>query len=302
MASEKKKTQTKKRTGPEYVVELEEGGGMARTLLYAIGAAAGLALGAVLARGLEGTVGREAAERIRSAGRRMTPGRLRRSAGEVELLVELEDRVLDAFLADRVLSEQGIDVGVVAPGVVELSGMVSDRETARRALRAAQQLDGVWSVLNRMEIEDDDRPALLPEEEEGPRGSGAEWTGLRSGMGTRRQGRSTDPGRNDDSQHQRERAVERADREQWEEEGYHHRPRMAARGNDPQNPGGYGEDDLDNQSPYGKHATARPPRDELNSRSRVGEGLKPATELRLEGSDVPLKPHQRQPGDEDRGV
>jgi hypothetical protein len=40
----------------------------------------------------------------------------------------------------------------------------------------------------------------------------------------------------------------------------------------------------------------------LNSQARVGEGMKPGTELRLEQSDVPIKPHQRQPGDEDRGV
>lgn len=301
MASDQTK-KTKKRTQREYVVDLDDGGsGMTRTLVYAVGAVAGLALGAVLAKGMGGELGRGAAEGIRRAGRRMRPGRLRRTAGEVELLVELEDRVLDAFLADRVLSEEGIDVGVVAPGVVELSGRVSDREAARRALREAQRLEGVWSVLNRMEIADGDDAALAPEDEDADRGSGAEWTGLRSGMGTRRQGRSTDPFRNDDSQHQRERAVEKADRDQWEDEGYHHRPRMAARGNDPREPD-YREGELDNQSPYGKHATPRSPREERNSGARVGEGLKPGTELRLEGSDVPLKPHQRAAGDEERGV
>ena len=58
------------------------------------------------------------------------------------------------------------------------------------------------------------------------------------------------------------------------------------------NPTDYEEDELDNQSPHGKHAGSEPeqPQD-LRARSRVGEGLKPGTELRLERSDLPVKPH-----------
>ncbi len=195
-------------------------------------------------------------------------------------------------------------MGAVAPGIVELSGVASGRDALRLALSVAQALDGVQTVINRIEVErGGERWALDPEDVDHARPSGSEWTGMRGGMGSRRQARGTDPDRTDDSQHQREVAVERADRAQFEEEGYHHRPRMAARGDEPARPSAYDEDDLDNQSPYGKHATpAPPPREALNSRARVGEGLKPGTELELEGSDLPLKPHQREHGDEHRGV
>ena len=63
------------------------------------------------------------------------------------------------------------------------------------------------------------------------------------------------------------------------------------------NPTNFREDELDNQSPFGKHAVAQgnptdgPPQ-ALNSQSRVGEGMKPGTELALEAADVPVKPHQ----------
>lgn len=303
MATETKKPNASPRED-EYVVDLEDDGGIARTVVYTVGAVLGLALGAVLVRGLGGVVGQGTADRLRAAGRRMTPDRLRRTAVGADALMDLEDRVLDAFLDDEVLAEEGIDVGVVAPGVVELSNVVSSRQAARRALDVAREIDGVWSVLNRMEMEDDrGRYALDAEEMDRDRGDGGEWTGMRSGMGSRRQGRGTDPDRPDDSHHQRERAVERADRAQFEEEGYHHRPRMAARGYDPNDPRGYDEGELDNQSPYGRHATpAPPPTRDRNPESRVGEGLAPATELTLEGSDLPLKPHQRAPGDEHRGT
>jgi hypothetical protein len=282
------------------VVDLEDdGSGLdTRTLAYALGAIGGVALGALLVRTLAGRVGRAAGGRLRDAVRDRTGG-----DGGGDELMSLEDRVLDAFLADDVLSGEPIDVGAVAPGIVELSGVVSGRDELRLALAVAQRLDGVQTVLNRLEVEGQDRWAMDPEDVYGARESGSEWTGMRGGMGARRQARGTDPDRPDDSQHQRDVAVERADRAQFEEEGYHHRPRVGSRGGEPQNPGGFDEDDLDNQSPYGKHATqAQPPREALNSSVRVGEGLKPGTELTLEGSDLPLKPHQRERGDEHRGI
>ena len=63
-------------------------------------------------------------------------------------------------------------------------------------------------------------------------------------------------------------------------------------GNGQDNPTRYREDELDNQDPYGKHAVSTPEQPQaMHSHSRVGEGLKPGTELALEGSDVPVKPH-----------
>jgi hypothetical protein len=252
-----------------YVVELEGRGGIGRAVAYAGGVVAGVAAVTVIALG---------------ASRRIRRRRGGRSNAERQELLLLEDAVLDAFLADEVLSVEPLEIGAVAPGVVELSGEVSTREVARAAVEIAQRTPGVGTVLNRLEIE--------AESGAGGRDVGREWTGLGTGMGSRRQGRRTDPARPDDSRHQRDVALERADRAQFEEEGLHHRPGLAARGYDPEIPAGMRGSELDNQSPYGRHATPPAPEREASAgEGRVGEGLKPGTELRLEGADLPRKPH-----------
>ena len=292
-------TQKKKRQNRQYVVELEEPD---HKLAYSLGALGGLALAAVLTRGFEGLVGRQAATRIRQsnggAPAQFRPGRLTRDLREQDELLELEDAVLDVFLDDEVLGERGIDVGCISRGIVELSGSVFTRDEAARAMAVAQRVEGVSTVVNRMEIEDE-RERLHPrfDPDEGFEMSGSEWTGNLSGMGRRRQGRETDPDRPDDSHAMREEAIEQADRSQFADEGHHSRPRVGERdevqSTDRQH---YREDELDNQSPYGKHAVPQgspdgPPQ-AMNSQSRVGEGLKPGTELRLEQTDLPVKPHQ----------
>ncbi|HEV3051022.1 MAG TPA: hypothetical protein VGX50_11980, partial [Longimicrobium sp.] len=118
------------------------------------------------------------------------------------------------------------------------------------------------------------------------------------GMGRRRQGSDTDPDRPDDSRLQKEEAIEQADRAQFADEGHYGWPRVGERDEVQEaNRTNYSEDELDNQSPYGKHAVPQGNQDDgppqaLNSQSRVGEGLKPGTELALEAADVPVKPHQ----------
>lgn len=305
-------TQKKKpRREREYVVELEEPGN--HRLAYTLGALGGLALGALLLRGFEGLVGRDAATRIRQgnggAPAQFRPGRLRRPPIEQDELLLLEDAVLDAFLDDELLADRGIDVGVISQGIVELSGSVFTRAEAMRAVAVAQGVEGVATVVNRMEIEDE-RARLHPRFDTDDEGDamGGEWTGHQSGMGSRRQGEDTDPSRRDDSHHQREVAMEQADRSQFEDQGVHSQPRV----NDPHdgrmvNPTNFREDELDNQSPYGKHAVPQgshedgPPQ-AMNSQSRVGEGLKPGVELALEAADLPLKPHQTPSRDTERGV
>jgi BON domain len=305
-------TQKKKRTEREYVVELEEPG--KHRLAYTLGALGGLALGAVLLRGFEGLVGREAATRIRrsngGAPAQFRPGRLVREPRDQDELLLLEDAVLDAFLEDEILGERGIDVGAISLGIVELSGSVFTRAEAAHAVAVAQGVEGVATVVNRMEIEDE-RERLHPRfdsDDEGFEMSGAEWTGNQSGMGRRRQGRDTDPSRPDDSHYQREEAIEQADRAQFADEGHYGWPRVGER-DEVQSPNrtNFSEDELDNQSPYGKHAVPQGSQDDgppqaLNSQSRVGEGLKPGVELRLEQSDVPVKPHQHPSTDHERGV
>jgi hypothetical protein len=309
-------TQKKKRQNREYVVELEEPSN--HRLAYTLGALGGLVLSAWLTRnverGLEGLAGREAATRIRGsnggAPAQFRPGRLRREPRDQDELLLLEDAVLDAFLDDALLCDRGIDVGAISLGIVELSGSVFTRGEAAHAVAVAQGVEGVATVVNRMEIEDE-RGRLHPRfdtDEGGFEMSGAEWTGNQSGMGRRRQGSDTDPARPDDSQFQREEAIEQADRAQFADEGHYGWPRVGERDEvQDANRTHYREDELDNQSPYGQHAVPQgnqddgPPRT-LNSQSRVGEGLKPGVELALEAADLPLKPHQHPSRDNERGA
>ncbi|HET6231346.1 MAG TPA: BON domain-containing protein [Longimicrobiaceae bacterium] len=249
-------------------------------------------------------------ERARGVAATLRPGRLRRAAGAgagTGELSQLEDRVIAAFLEDEVLSMRGIDVGAISDGIVELSGSVWTEDESDRAVAAARRVSGVATVVNRMEVEEQSRRragvvaaaghvAVDDDEDDDATGLSAEWTGRNSGMGRRRQGAQTEPDRSDDSRHNSEVALENADRSQFEDEGYTSRPRVGARPEARPRPGQtphYREDELDNQSPYGKHApvnlTEQP--QELNSDSRVGDAPKPGVELALEASDVPVKPH-----------
>lgn len=241
--------------------------------------------------------------RTRAAGvaAAFRPGRLRRPGREQDELAGLEDAVLDAFLADDVLGERGIDVGAISRGIIELSGSVYTDDEADRAVRLAQRVPGVDTVVNRLEVEDDGhRRGRFPLRDDEAARRETSWTGLQSGMGRRRQGRQTDPDRSDDSQHIREVSMEHTDRSEFELETGHSRPRNAER---PEvqdgKPANFREDELDNQDPVGPHTYGGVPRPpvgpDTNPRSRVGEGPKPGTELRLEAADVPVKPHGASP-------
>jgi osmotically-inducible protein OsmY len=241
--------------------------------------------------------------RTRAAGvaAAFRPGRLRRAVRDQDELTRLEDAVLDAFLADEVLGERGIDVGAISRGIIELSGSVYTDAEADRAVRLAQRLDGVDTVVNRLDVEDDGhRRGRSPLRDDDAARRETEWTGLNIGMGRRRQGRDTDPDRSDDSRHIQEVSLEHTDRSEFELETGHSRPRNAER---PEvqdgKPSKYREDELDNQDPVGPHTyggVPRPPTGpEVNSQARVGEGPKPGTELRLEAADLPVKPHGHNP-------
>lgn len=277
-----------RRTGSEE--ERERGG-----WLFALGAGAGLAVGMYLGtRGSAEEPSRR--ERLvrgaRSAAQRLRPARMRRDQRDEAPLRRLEDAVLGGLVRDDVLAGRPIDVGAISAGIIELSGAVRTPAEADRAVSLAARVPGVETVVNRLQVET-----------QVPRGraeaGGHEWGGRMAGMGRRRQGHETDPGRRDDSQHIRERALEQADRSQFEDEDITHaQPRVAARpgpARDP-NPTRYEEEELDNQTPFGQHAEPQPEQpQELNADSRVGEGLMPATELRLEQADLPVKPHGEEP-------
>ncbi|HEU4884369.1 MAG TPA: BON domain-containing protein, partial [Longimicrobium sp.] len=202
-----------KRQNRQYVVELEETGGN-RGLMYALGTLGGLAIGALVLRGLglkqalEAETGDEGdPEPRRQPAAQFRPVGVRRAPRDQEALMGLEDAVLDAFLDDDRLRECGIDVGAISRGIVELSGSVWTRDEARHAIAVARGVDGVETVVNRMEIEDE-RERLHPRDDldEGIAMSG-EWTGHESGMGRRRQGDQTEPDQRDDSHAMREKAL-----------------------------------------------------------------------------------------------
>jgi hypothetical protein len=261
-------------------------------LMIALGAAGGMVLGLLLARGVQDPPDsvRQAGARLRDRARGMVgtfgPGRPQAAADDEDELAALEDSVLDAFLHDPVLCERGIDVGCIGDGVIELSGSVRSLEEGERAVRLARALEGVETVVNRMDLERGGADRW-----EGH--MAGEWTGRQVGMGQRRQSELTDPAA-DDSQHLREVALEQSDIDQYEDEDLAHaQPRMGARsGPGDGNPTHYEEDELDNQSPFGRRAVpvAEQPQ-AMNSRARVGEGTGPGLELEMEGADVPLKPH-----------
>jgi hypothetical protein len=271
-------------------------------LTFALGAAGGLAVGLLLSRKTEaprrvGRLGSDLRDRARSAARRLRPARRRRLAGEQAILTDLEDRVLDAFLADSILSERGIDVGAISAGIIELSGSVRTEEEADHAVHVANRIPGVDTVVNQLDLEDE----LRHFEEARQRFEDDDYDidfqsqGRRVGMNRRRQGRETDPDRPDDSQIQKAEALRRADIEQWQDEGLAwEQPHMSERPEVQRaDRTDYEEDELSNQDPHGKHGTRT--LDEqpqaTNPSARVGQGLKPGVELSLEEKDVPVKPH-----------
>lgn len=65
---------------------------------------------------------------------------------------ELEERVLEAFEDDAVLGERAIDISAVADGVIELSGWVDSDAEVAHAEEVTSAVDGVRSVVNRLEV------------------------------------------------------------------------------------------------------------------------------------------------------
>jgi hypothetical protein len=267
-------------------------------LTFSVGAVGGLLVGYLLSR--RGGAQQYGGDfRDRSSGGRYTASGVSDAVVDHEL-TGLEDTVIDAFLSHPVLSERGIDVGAISRGIIELSGSVRTEDESDIAVRVANGVAGVQTVVNRLEVEEE--AEHLDEtrrrfEDGDPALTETHWEGRRVGMGRMRQGRQTEPDRPDDSQHQIERALLEADRDEWmvDHDG-HENTSVAARPEDdrPGQQPDFEHDDLDNQDPHRRrHAsnTLDEQPQEFRSDSRVGEGLKPGTELELEGSDVPVKPH-----------
>lgn len=238
---------------------------------FALGAVGGLAAGLLVYRSRQTGVGirDQIREGARGAVRRLRPGRLHRLAVDQEKLDRLEGEVLEAFLADDILCERGVDIGAVSPGVIELSGSVWTEREARHAVEVANRVHGVKTVINRMRLDDgsDDGHLLDEMDREGRSSTFIHSEGRVGGMGRRRQSWDTDPMRPDDSQEHRQDALAAADRTQWSREGLAHvNPRLDAT---PEIQAAYRadfeRDEMDNQDPSKRQAAAdRSDSDELS--------------------------------------
>ncbi len=136
-----------------------------------------------------------------AAGGWLTWRRHRSVLGPPIDLAGLEERVVDAFLEDPLLSQRPIEIAALADGIVELTGAVRTEHEADRAVHAAERVPGVTTVLNRLDI--DLLRSHLAEtrrrfEAGAPELTETHWYGIRVGTGRRRQGAETDPDRPDD--------------------------------------------------------------------------------------------------------
>ncbi|HKS05007.1 MAG TPA: BON domain-containing protein [Gemmatimonadaceae bacterium] len=143
-------------------------------LWLAAGAAAGIALAVLLANRRGGT--RNITRRVRgllsSASRFMRsmddvyhdayddepadapPARASASRPDVP---SVDERVLQAFQNDPVLSERAIEIDEPEPGTIELTGRVPSARDAAHAVTIARGTPGVTSVENRLRVRERSR-------------------------------------------------------------------------------------------------------------------------------------------------
>jgi len=113
----------------------------------------------------------------------------------------LEERVLEAFRNDPILSERAIDIGGIGEETIELAGWVTTDEESEHAVVIARGVPGVVTVLNRIAIGDEeerieDHTRRFAEGDDAL--TEARWEGRTVGTGRRRQGTSDEPDRHND--------------------------------------------------------------------------------------------------------
>jgi hypothetical protein len=113
----------------------------------------------------------------------------------------LEERVLEAFRNDPILSERAVDIGAIGDGIIELTGTVHSTDEGTHAVTVARGVPGVDTVVNRLaarteEDEMDDSAKRYAAGDD--RLAEARWEGQRVGTGQRRQGNSAELDRHAD--------------------------------------------------------------------------------------------------------
>ncbi|MDO8502395.1 MAG: BON domain-containing protein [Gemmatimonadaceae bacterium] len=114
---------------------------------------------------------------------------------------ELEERVLEAFRNDPILSERAIDIGAIDEGIVELTGWVNADDESQQAVVIARGVPGVETVVNRLAVRADEDlfDELADRYDDGdPSLTEGQWEGQSIGTGRRRQGTSAEPDRHED--------------------------------------------------------------------------------------------------------
>lgn len=119
--------------------------------------------------------------------------------------------VADALQRDRSLRNRAIEVDSISDGVIELTGHVRTRAEAQRAVELAQSTTGVYTVVNRLTLDEEEshrRDIRRRRSEGAPELLERQHYGMGVGMGTRRQSPDTDPDRPSDKQRILERELE----------------------------------------------------------------------------------------------
>jgi hypothetical protein len=209
------------RDEPPYIYSEEEEESSSRSALYiAIGAAAGFAAGVLMAERFGGFKG--LTDRIKDTFGGGTGEEeeefdyegldedefdpdfdddLEPSKASLNGVEDLEERVLEAFRNDPILSERAIDIGAVEDAIIELTGWVNSDDEAHQAVVIARGVPGVETVVNRLTIRSEE--VLLDDaahhyEDGDPPFTERHWEGQQVGTGRRRQGNSTEIDRHAD--------------------------------------------------------------------------------------------------------
>jgi hypothetical protein len=178
------------------------GGALAK---IGIGVAAGFVVGVIMAQKVGGISGLSSRLRDKIAGLRGDDIDHHRAArgltADESLDIALEERVLEAFRNDPILSERGIDIGSIGEGTIELTGWVETTDESERATTITRGVPGIETVVNRIIVgeEEDMLDDNARRNAEGETASHeGRWEGQRVGTGRRRQGNSEELDRHAD--------------------------------------------------------------------------------------------------------
>ena len=111
---------------------------------------------------------------------------------------ELEERVLEAFRNDPILSERAVDIGALGEGIIELTGWVHGQDEIDHAKTITRGTPGVDTVVNRLTIRDESEELEDDADDYDEAAAGGRWEGQQVGTGRRRQGTSQDADRHAD--------------------------------------------------------------------------------------------------------